>query len=151
MIKEKKFKKLKFPKKFILMGTDNDGYRHRYSVEKNEGFKKIFIKFMLDLGFVEKELKQGFWSSIEDKNEEHIHVELKISDFEDCCRHYENKKYDIDVFYGNKKIIFVIRCKERKIVVENLEDKSKWKKFLNVTKLKEKNKAPIPMVKLKHN
>ncbi len=136
-----KLEKLQCPKGFILMGTGNNGYRHRYNIEKNENFKNIFINFMEDLGFDRKKIKQGFW--IHEENEEEI--ELKISDFEDCCRHYENKKYDIDVFYGNKKIILVIRAKERREMLDNLEYKSKWKKFPKIIKLKE-NKKKIPLI-----
>ena len=135
-----KIEKLKCPKGFVLMGTDNDSYRNRYSVEKNENFKNIFIKFMKDLGFDEGKIKQGFWSYDDDNK-----FELKISDFEDCYRYYENKKYDIEVFYGNKKIILVIRTKERRKMLDNLESKSKWKKFPKVIKLK-KDKKKIPLI-----
>lgn len=132
--------KLKCPKGFILIGTGNNGYRHRYDVEKNEQFKEIFIKFMGDLGFDGGKIRQEFWTY--DENEEEI--ELKISNFSDCCRNYENKKYDIDVFYGNKKIILIIRAKERRKMLDNLEYKSKWKKFPKIIKLNEdKKKRPL--------
>lgn len=134
-----KIEKLKCPKGFILMGTDNDGYRHRYSVEKNEKFKNIFIKFMKDLGFDEGEIRQGFWSY-----DDHNEFELKISEFEDCYRYYENKKYDVEIFYGNKKIILVIKTKKRRKMLDNLESKSKWKKFPKIIKLKkDKKKTPL--------
>jgi len=136
-----KMEKLKCPKGFVLMGTDNDSYRNRYSVEKNEQFKEVFIKFMKDLGFDGGKIKQGFW--IHDENED---IELKISDFEDCYRYYENKKYDVEVFYGNKKIILVIRTKERRKMLDNLESKSKWKKFPKIIKIKEKVKKKIPLI-----
>jgi len=141
--KSKKFEKLNFPNGFTLIGTDNDGYRHRYSVKKNENFKKIFIEFMAELGFDKSKITQEFWSSDELKGD----FELKISDFEDYCRHYENKKYDVDIFYGNKKIIFVIRTKERRTILDNLEYKSKWINPIKVKKIKEKNngKVVIPL------
>ena len=136
-----KIEKLKCQKGFVLMGTDNDSYRNRYSVEKNENFKNIFIKFMEDLGFDGGKIRQGFWNYDEDDDK----IELKISDFEDCYRYYENKKYDIDVFYGNKKIILIIRTKERREMLNNLEYKSKWKKFPKIIKLK-KDKKKIPLM-----
>ena len=136
-----KIEKLKCQKGFVLMGTDNDSYRNRYSVEKNENFKNIFIKFMEDLGFDGGKIRQGFWNYDEDDDK----IELKISDFEDCYRYYENKKYDIDVFYGNKKIILIIRTKERREMLNNLEYKSKWKKFPKIIKLKE-DKKKIPLM-----
>lgn len=144
--KKMKIEKLKCPKGFVLMGTDNDGYRHRYSIEKNEKFKNIFIKFMKDLGFNGKKIRQGFWTYDEEDNE----FELKISDFEDCYRYYENKKHDVEVFYGNKKIIMVIRTKERRKMLDNIEYKSKWKKFPKIIKLK-KDKKKIPLINTKVN
>lgn len=137
--------KLQHPKGFVLTATDNNGFRHRYSVRKNEQFKKIFIKFMRDLDFNEKKIEEGFW--IYDKNEGN--VELKISNFEDCCRHYGNKKYDVDVFYGNKKIILIVRTKTRRLLLDNLEMKSRWVKPIKVKKIKEKNKKKVPLQELK--
>ena len=141
-------KKLKTPKEFILTGTDNNGYRHRYSVIKNEQFKEMFIKFMGELSFDEEEIKRGFWTSYEDEKGESIDRELKISEFEDCCRYYENEKYDVEVFYGNKKIIIVIRTKIRRELLDNLENKSKWIKPIKIKKIKEdKKKIPMQMIK----
>lgn len=111
---------MKDSEKIMLLGTGNDRYRHYYKIRKNEKFKKIFVKFMEDLGFDAQRIKQQFWN--EDNN-----IEIKISDFIDSCSHYKNKKYDIDIFYGYKKIILVIRTKERKELLENIKSKFKWK------------------------
>ena len=136
MKKEKKFEKLKSPKGFVLMGTDNNGYRHRYSVKKNEQFKNMFIKFMGGLGFDEERIGNAFYSNdMEDEG-----VILKISDFKDVYKNYKNKKYDVDVFYGSKKIILIIRCKVRKPMVDNLMYNSKWKKFPKIIIKREKKK-----------
>ena len=62
------------------------------------------------------------------------YFELRIYEFEDCCWHYENKQYDVDVFYGNKKIIIVIRTKKRESMIVNLETKSRW---IKVPKIKD--------------
>ena len=141
-------KKLQHPKGFVLIGTDNNGFRHRYSVRKNEQFKKIFIKFMSELDFDEKEITKEFWTCDKNNND----VELKIADFEDCCKHYENKEYEVDVFYGNKKIIIVIRTKLRRTLLDNLEHKSKWIKPIKIKKIKEGKtgkKIPLQIVKNK--
>ncbi len=122
--------------KFTLTGTSNDGYRHRYTIKKNEDFKKAFFKFMTDLEFDEDKIKRYFLSK--DGNE----IELKISDFEDVCSNYENKKYDVDVFYGRFKIIIIVRTKNRAPVVKHLEKKAKWIKPILIKKIKEK-KIPI--------
>ena len=49
--------------KFTLTGTDNDGFRHRYSFKKTEEFKKAFLKFMADLKFDPKIISRTFFSS----------------------------------------------------------------------------------------
>ena len=133
-------KKLQFPKGFVLTGTDNNGFRHRYSAIKNEQFKKIFIKFMIDLGFDEKEMGKTFFRYGKEENL----IELKISELEDMCKHYENKMFEIDVFYGSKKIILVIRTKARRPLLDNLETKSRWIKVLKVKKINNKRiKTPL--------
>jgi hypothetical protein len=137
-------KKLKIPKEFILTGTDNNGYRHRYSVIKNEQFKGIFIKFMGDLGFDEGKIKGEFWVEY-DEDDKYIGRELKISEFEDCCRYYDNKGYEIEVFYGNKKIIMVIRTKIRRELLDNLESKSKWIKPIRIKKIKKETGKIVPL------
>ncbi len=131
--------------KFILTGTDNDGFRHRYSIKKNEAFKKAFLKFMIALDFDSKIIKHTFLG--EDKNENPII--LKISEFEDCIRHYQNSKFDVDVFYGNKEIVVLVRTKERDIVVKHLEKKAGWIKILKVKKIKRKKKVIIPLQKVR--
>jgi hypothetical protein len=119
---------------FTLTGTDNNGFRHRYSIKKNEDFKKAFFKFMANLEFEEDKIGKSFLG--EDNHGER--VQLKISDLEDICTHYENEKYDVDVFYGRFKIIIVVRTKDRTPVIKHLEKKSKWIKPLSVKKIKEK-------------
>jgi hypothetical protein len=131
--------------KFTLTGTDNDGRRHRYSVRKNELFKKSFLKFMEDLGFNPEIIGKTFWSSDEETGE---CIELKISEFEDCIRHYQNKKFDVDVFFGKLKIILVVRTKSREKMVDHLEKKASWIKKSEVKKIREKNKSRLKPQKL---
>jgi len=127
--------------KFTLIGTDNNGFRHRYSFRKTEAFKKSFVKFMENLDFNSKDIKGTFMGY--DKDEKLIN--LKISEFEDCIRYYQNKKYDVDVFYGNKKIIMVVRTKKRIPMVEHLVKKAGWIKPIKIKKIKNKIK-PIPLL-----
>ncbi|PIZ82762.1 hypothetical protein COX97_03135 [Candidatus Pacearchaeota archaeon CG_4_10_14_0_2_um_filter_05_32_18] len=118
-------------KRFILVGTENNGYRHRYGVVKNESFKQAFIGFMGDLGFDKKTIQNGF---IIQENERTII--LMISDLIDVCKHYQNIKYDIDVFYGKDKIIILVRVIDRDKLIEEIT-KHKWKDFSkeNIDKL----------------
>tara|TARA_Y100000034_G_C6685121_1_gene301348 strand:+ start:165 stop:602 length:438 start_codon:yes stop_codon:yes gene_type:complete len=125
MKKDKEYEKLEFPKGFTLLATGNDGYRHRYYVEKNKDFKKIFIKFMIDLGFEEEGVKKRF-QYYDDKSEL---VVLKITEIVDECWNFNNKKYDVDVFIGKKKVIIVVRTSKRRKMLDNLESKSKWRDF----------------------
>ena len=132
-------------KKFILTGTNNDRFRHRYSVKKIEEFKETFIKFMVDLGFEDDKIKSMFWSEKEDGE----CVTIRVKDLEDLCWHFNNKRYDIDVFFGRFKIILVIRTRERAPMVEHLEKKACWIKPLKIKKLDDKHKIKIPLQKLK--
>jgi len=105
-----------------LIKTKNNGFRHEYSFIKNKSFKKFFLNFMEDLGFNKNKTKKTFTSI--NKNERY--VELKISDLKDCVKYYKNKNYDIEVFYGDKKIIMVLKTKKRKKAIEHLVKKGIW-------------------------
>jgi hypothetical protein len=133
--------------KFTLTGTDNDGFRHRYGIRKNEKFKKAFYDFMGVLEFDVEKIKRGFFIFDETKGD----VELKISDFEDCIRNYHNKKYDVDVFYGKAKIIIVVRTKKRDLMIEHLEKSAGWIKTISAVKIKSKNKKKVlvPLQKMR--
>ncbi|MBU2503786.1 MAG: hypothetical protein KJ879_01915, partial [Nanoarchaeota archaeon] len=109
--------------KFTLTGTNNNGFRHRYSVRKNEDFKKAFLKFMVDLGFDDENIKGRFEYDDEGSIEP---IVTKVKDIEDVCDNYNNHKYDVDVFYGRFKIIIVVRTKKRMPMVKHLQGEAKW-------------------------
>ena len=54
----------------------------------------------------------------------------------DSCKHYQNSRYDLDVFYGCDRVIFVIRTKYGDKLSKYFENKVQWiipnktKKFL---------------------
>ncbi len=131
---------------FILTGTGNNGFRHRYSIKKDKNFIKAFVKFMVDLDFDEEEIKKGFSGEDEKGN----FIELSIDEFEDCIREYENKKYDIDIFFGKAKVIAVVRTKTRKPMTDHLEKKAKWVKPISAKKIKEGKKVSVPLQKIKN-
>jgi len=132
---------------FILTGTDNNGFRHRYSIKKDEKFKKAFLKFMGDLEFDKQDINETFLS----EDEKGCLFVLDIKEFEDCIRYYENKKYGVDVFFGKSKVIIVIRTKTRKPVVSHLENKAGWLKPLEAKKIRESKKINVPLQKIKNN
>ena len=99
-----------------LSGTDNNGFRHRYSLLKDESFKNNFLNFMAGLEFN--------WESIENKfyyeDESGQFRENKVIDFLDVCWHFENKNFEVDVFFGSSKIIMVIRTRNRRKLIDTL-------------------------------
>ena len=122
------------PKSLILNGTNNNSKRHQYSFEKNEGFKEGFLELMENLGFGREKTDQFTIrnSSCDDEeNVERIWIR-KVSEVQDECWYFENKKYEIDVFFGVKKIIILFRIKGRNIsrkrreMLDNLEESSDW-------------------------
>ena len=139
--------KKKIKRYFTLLGTDNNGIRHRYSVEKNEKFKEIFITFMASLGFDKNKISQGFW--YEDEMNGSIPIHLR--DINDVCKYYKNSKYEVDVFYGNKVILFHIRTNQkkkrdrRKTMITSLKKRSVWRKFPTMSRIQSpKKKLMIP-------
>ena len=132
---------MKLPKEFILEGTDNNGMRHRYSIEKNEQFKDVFIKFMEELGFDSEKISKRFIrTECDKKTGEQRTILIRVADLKDVCHYYKNREYEADIFYGNRKIILIIRTNQkrervrRRKMLDNLESKSKWKKFYNKEK-----------------
>ena len=137
--------------KFVLTGTDNNGFRHRYSVKKTEEFKKAFSNFMNDLGFEGKKINENLYiTSYINEQDEDIQIVLKVADFEDCIRHYQNKDFDVDVFFGRFKIIIVVRTKKRVSMVEHLEKKASWIKASEAKKIREKNKMSWKKISLQN-
>jgi hypothetical protein len=138
-------------KKFVLTGTDNDGFRHRYSAKKIEEFKEAFMKFMINLEFEENKIRSYFVGYILDKDGNEINVPLKIEEIEDVCWNFNNLKYDVDVFFGKFKIILVIRTQERISMVEHLENEANWIKPLEIKRIVvKKNKVIIPLQKIRN-
>ncbi len=125
---------------FILTGTGNDGFRHRYSVKKNEKFKVAFAEFMERLGFDKDKILDSFIVRGQDEDDEGIEYEIKIKDIFDICKHYKNDKFDVDVFYGKDRIIILIRSKTRKLFVEHFEKEADWIDLEEVEKIRENKK-----------
>lgn len=133
---------------FTLTGTDNDGFRHRYSIKKNRNFKKAFLKFMNKLEFDSRDVEEIFLTRDEEENT----IVLDVSEFKDCIRHFQNSKYDVDVFFGDKKVIIIVRTNERVSMVEYLENETGWVKPITIKKLNEKKKAGslVPLQKTRN-
>jgi hypothetical protein len=102
---------------------------------------------MADLNFNSNEVWEDYLLRDDEKGD----TEIKIKDINDRCFHYQNKSYDIDVFYGNKKIILLIRANQRSEFVKDLEDKSNWKKDGEETKKKQKIKIRKGGISIRNN
>jgi len=135
--------------KFTLIGTDNNGFRHRHSIRKNEDFKKAFIDFMVNLDFEEEKIRGRF--EYRDEETDKL-IRVKIKNIEDVCGSYSNESYEVDVFYGRFKVIIVVRTKRRAQMVDHLVKKAKWIKPRIIRKIREGKKAPLevtPDIKLR--
>lgn len=134
--------------KFTLLGTSNDGFRHRYSFKKNETFKKSFISFMGDLGFEDKVVRRSF-IGIRMEGEEEIEFEMEISQMKDYCEHFKNSKYDVDVFYGHFVVIVLVRTEHREMVVKHLVNEADFVEPVSSQAIVEKGGRKI-VVSAKH-
>lgn len=118
-------------RKFILTGTGNDGFRNFYQIDKEIGFRDEFIRLMTKMGFEEEKIKNRFLvmyeSSLESK--ENIFVEWLVDadEISDMAWNFRNNKFDVDVFFGDKKVFIVIRSNKRRNFVDFFEKESKWK------------------------
>ena len=94
-------------KKSYLLSTGNDGYRYRYEFEKINSFSKIFTNFMRDLGFDDSD--RPFLTMYEGEDEKEMDIEKTL----DFTWNFRNKSFDVDLFIGGKKIILVVRTKDK--------------------------------------
>jgi len=129
--------------KFKLTGIGNDSYRYYYSIVKSEEFKIPFIKFMVELGFDEKRISEYF-EDYDERGEKPIHV--KINWLNDKVFTWKNEDFDIDCFFGRKKIILIIRTKKHQKLINSLEKYSEWEKNL-IKKGKKKWKRKMTKIK----
>jgi hypothetical protein len=142
-------------KNLILNGTGNNGKRHRYSFNKNEKFKIGYLDLLKKLGLTNKEIyniENKFTRTEYGENgeNEEITIKLKISDINDECWYFKNSKYEIDTFFGNKKIIVIIRIKRHNIrekLTENIIKESEWISEEQIEKRKEKIKTKTFKIK----
>ncbi|MBI4116808.1 hypothetical protein HY449_03635 [Candidatus Pacearchaeota archaeon] len=130
---------------FTLTGTENNGFWHRYSIEKNNKFRNTFLKFMRDIGFDGEKLKKKFQEKYEDNSDDLNPVFIKwivnADEITDRVWSFKNEKYDVDVFFGDKKVFLVIRTKDRGSMIDLLKKDISWKNGEEFEKIRaEKNK-----------
>jgi len=105
-------------KKSYLIEIGNDGFKHWYTFERNEGFKEILTNLLLSLKFKKDYVDTVFVS----ENQHTDEITEKISDIVvEHVRFYSNDKFNIEVFYGTKSIILIVRTKFRKLLVKVAE------------------------------
>jgi hypothetical protein len=147
--------KIKISKDLVLNGTDNNGFRHRYSFDKTKNFKKGFIDFMGELGFDSKKIEDKFiikkWEYTGEGEIEKIFVR-DVFDLEDMCWFFHNEKFEIDIFFGKDKVIILIRTRDdnkiRREMLDELERKSDWISEKEKEKRLRKNKKSIKSMEI---
>jgi hypothetical protein len=114
----------------ILTGTSNNGFRHRYSFRKTPKIKNLLENLFLKLNLVKEPnqplIKNIFIEEIEDDNGEEIIVQKEIQEFVDEIYHFQNKEFDLDLFFGKEKVILLIRSNKRFDFIKFLEKNSNW-------------------------
>lgn len=110
-------------KKCFLVGIENDGYRYRYSFEKNEGFKPLICQFLFKLGFKDK--ADRYFTDYSGE----FPKGAKVKSLKDIVWNFKNENFDIDVFYGFEEIILIVRTNEREILIKVVEQLFELKKF----------------------
>lgn len=103
-------------KKGILKRVGNDGYRFCYEVDKKEEFKEIFLSFMKELGFKERDFNYIF--ELPDKEGEV--VELKIKEINQRVDNFRNNDFDVDVIYWRNKIEMIVRTKKKEKLIKQI-------------------------------
>ena len=129
--------------KIILCGTGNDGFRHVYQIEKEKGTSKILIDFMKKLNFEEKIIKEKFHQRYESpiESEENLFAEwnIDVDEIIDKVWYFKNEKFEVEIFFGNQKLFFVVRAKDRKDLVNLVKKESEWKSDDEFEKVRNEN------------
>jgi len=95
-------------KKLKLYGI-RKGERHNvFHIEKDEGFLKSFGDFLFGLGFDKMKIVRELFRPLGDF--ENNYSKKKYSDdlYQDEYFYFENKEFDVDIFFGKDKIIVSI-------------------------------------------
>ncbi len=100
--------------KLKLYGISKQENRVHFRLGKKQAFLDVFRKILLRFGFWDA--RYWHYDEIKDKDD-------KINNLTDFCDHLQNEKYDIDIIFGKKRIIVIVRAKQK--------DKDKFIKELN--------------------
>ena len=88
-------------KKCFLVSLENDGYRYRYSFEKNEAFKPLICQFIFKLGF--KDEAEEYFLNYESEFEKM----LKIKNLKDKVWNFKNENFDIGSQFEGQHLLRV--------------------------------------------
>ncbi|MEI7719503.1 MAG: hypothetical protein WCI72_06545 [archaeon] len=122
--------KIILPKELTLSGTDNNGKRHRYSIDKNSNLKGGLKKLLISLEFEEKKVEEvikGIFFKETQEDEERGIIPRALEEIIDIVRFLKNDKYEVDMFFGKEKVILLIRITEkREKLVDAIEKNADW-------------------------
>jgi hypothetical protein len=102
-------------KKLLILNLGNDGYRHRYALKKEEAMKGPLVKLLNALK-LENEAEYLFYNEARESEKD-----VRISEYKDLDRHLQNKEFNVDLFFGTKKVILVVRTKKRTKLIAAME------------------------------
>ncbi len=135
-------------KKLDISATGNNGIRHYYTFHKNRNTKEGFIDFMTKLGFENEKIESRFsWREEDPKTGEEKIYFFGMKDLVDECWYYQNKNYELDIFWGKKKLIIVVRTKQKRKIdrrVELVDAVLKSSKWLSKEELELKKEKSLP-------
>lgn len=113
--------------KMILLNLENDGFRYKYEFEKDKSTKDSFFAFLNELGF--KETIKWDLSDFEQSFEQ----DLASVNFDEISRHLiylKNKDFDVEILFGEKKIIFFIRTTKNTKLINLIEKYTRFKEIV---------------------
>lgn len=116
-------------KKLTVFGISNDEGRVAFTLEKVQDFVPIMRKVIEEVvGKTDRDL-------FDDYDEKKGHFDMVLKNFTDYCENLEFPGLDLDIFFGVKKIILVLRSSKKQKFIDALMKHCKW---VNAKPLKQK-------------
>jgi hypothetical protein len=118
-------------KKLRMLGMSHREKRVEFRLEKSQEFVPIMRKVSEEV--VGKTGRDLF----DDYDDKKGHIDLVVENCVDYCENLDFPGLDLDIFFGTKKIILVLRSpKKKRKFIKALEKYCKWAKPLKPKKVK---------------
>ncbi len=117
-----------------FIGTRGFLHHYDYQFERNQNFINGFRGLLLDLGFGKDE-SSWFGRPVTESREPILTKEMNINDLNGVHERFENKKYCIDIIFGNETLVFISSLKDsEKEIKSALAKFAEWKYTYNIDK-----------------